>query len=194
MSDRMQHVDTSGQSTPPSSAGLIDQPIFKAMTQTLAWQEEMVRFTAARMRRDAELGQALVSARNWADAVKLQQEWASSVIRDYTQEATRLLDIASNIGTEIRQGAEEIGEAGANAARNATQAAAEVGREATNATTEIARGATARAGSAAAQIAEVASEAAEEATRSGTPAARPVAGNGGPGGRNKPADRPARRT
>jgi hypothetical protein len=200
MSETMQHADTSSETSTQSGAAFANQPVFEAMTRTLAWQEEMMRFTAARMRRDAELGQALVSARNWADAVKLQQEWASSVIHDYTQEAKRLLEIASSVGSEIGQSADELARAGGDVAQNAMQSAAEAGRAATDAATELARGATARAESAGTQAAEAGSEAVQratsgvaEATRSTTPPSARPANQSGPASRGKPSERSQRR-
>lgn len=200
MSEAMQHADTSSETSTQSGAAFANQPVFEAMTRTLAWQEEMMRFTAERMRRDAELGQALVSARTWADAVKLQQEWASSVIRDYTQEATRLLEIASRVGSEIGQNADEMVQAGANVAQDAARYTAEAGRAATDSAADLARGAAARAESVGARAAEAGSETAQsmtsgiaEATRSTTPPASRSANQSGAGSRGKPSDRSQRR-
>jgi hypothetical protein len=93
----------------------------------LAWHEEVMRFAATRLQRDSELGQALVSTRNWADAAKLQQEWAASALRDYTNETTRLFEIAADAGSKLTQdSARAAGSAGdivAHAARSTMDAA-----------------------------------------------------------------------
>lgn len=67
----------------------------------LAWQEELVRFTTARAQSDSELGQKLVACRNWADAAKLQQEWAASMAQDYFDEANRLAQLASKFSADL---------------------------------------------------------------------------------------------
>lgn len=86
----------------------------------LAWHEEVLRFAATRLQRDSELGQALANTRNWADAAKLQQEWATSALRDYTNETTRLLEIATDAGSKLTQdSARTAGAAGQMAAEAA---------------------------------------------------------------------------
>lgn len=86
----------------------------------LAWHEEVLRFAAARLQRDSELGQALANTRNWADAAKLHQEWATSALRDYQNETTRLFELAADAGSKLAQ--------------NSTQAAGAAGQMATDAT------------------------------------------------------------
>lgn len=86
----------------------------------LAWHEEVLRFAAARLQRGSELGQALANTRNWADAAKLHQEWAASALRDYTDETTRLLELAADAGSKLAQ--------------NSTQAAGAAGQMATDVT------------------------------------------------------------
>ena len=100
----------------------------------LAWHEEIMRFAAARLQRDTELGQALVSTRSWADAAKLQQEWAASAIRDYTNETTRLFEIAADAGSKLT-------EHSVPAASAVSRMATDTVREAARATTEATRSA-----------------------------------------------------
>lgn len=112
----------------------------------LAWHEEILRFAATRLQRGSELGQALASTRSWADAAKLHQEWAASAIRDYTNETTRLFEIAADAGSKITESsvpaAAAAGRMGAEAARSATEAARSTGEAATRATAEAAESAT----------------------------------------------------
>jgi hypothetical protein len=99
----------------------------------LAWHEEILRFTAERLQRDSELGQALANTRNWADAAKLHQEWATSTLRDYTNETTRLFEIAADAGSKLAQtsaqAASEAGQTATEAARSTTEAMADLGDE-----------------------------------------------------------------
>ena len=59
------------------------------------WQQEVARFTAARLDQDRRLQESLVACRNVADAMKLQQDWAFAAIKDYFEETNRLASIAS---------------------------------------------------------------------------------------------------
>jgi phasin protein len=99
----------------------------------LAWHDEVLRFAAERMQRDSELGQALASTRNWADAAKLQQEWAASMLRDYTTETTRLFEIAADAGSKMTQAsassAVEAGQTMAASTRSATEAMTDLADE-----------------------------------------------------------------
>jgi Phasin protein len=109
------------------AAGFFSGPMVDVVVRTtescgkayLAWHEEVLRFATARLQRDSELGQALANTRNWADAAKLQQEWAASAIRDYTNETTRLFEIAADAGSKIT---ESSGPATAAAGRMASDA------------------------------------------------------------------------
>jgi Phasin protein len=99
----------------------------------LAWHEEVLRFAAERMQRDSELGHALVNTHSWADAAKLQQEWAASTLRDYTNETTRLFEIAADAGSKITQvsasSAADAGQTMADATRSTTEAMADLADE-----------------------------------------------------------------
>ena len=99
----------------------------------LAWHEEILRFATERLQRDSELGQALANTRNWADAAKLQQEWAASALRDYTNETTRLFEIAADAGSKVTQAstsaAAEAGQTMADATRSTTEAMADLADE-----------------------------------------------------------------
>ncbi len=135
MSDTMrENVAAFGRGTAFFNNGF-NGPIVDTLVRTaesfgktcFAWQEEVFRFASARLQRDTELGQALVNTRNWADAAKLQQEWASSTIRDYTSEATRLLEIATQAQSDIMHASADIAPA---ATQRATEAAEPVMRRA----------------------------------------------------------------
>lgn len=124
------------------AAAFLNGPMVDALMRTtesyskacLAWHEEILRFAAERLQRDSELGQALANTRNWADAAKLHQEWASSALRDYTNETTRLFEIAADAGAKVAQtstqAAAEAGQAATEAARSTTEAAADMVDEA----------------------------------------------------------------
>lgn len=103
----------------------------------LAWHEEILRFAAERLQRDSELGHALASTRNWTDAAKLHQEWATSTLRDYTTETSRLFEIAADAGSKIAQtsasSAADAGEAVADAGRTTTETMGELSDEARSA-------------------------------------------------------------
>ena len=68
-----------------------------------AWQEEVIRFTSARLECDAELGHKLMACGNWAEAVNLQFDWAVNTARDYLNEANRLAQLASALGAKMMQ-------------------------------------------------------------------------------------------
>lgn len=69
----------------------------------MAWQQELTRFTTARLQRDGELGQKLLSAQNWADAMRIQQDWIKSAGQDYAEEANRLMQMAQKVSAEMMQ-------------------------------------------------------------------------------------------
>jgi len=126
------------------AAAFLNGPIVDALMRTtesyskacLAWHEEILRFAAERLQRDSELGQALASTRSWADAAKLHQEWATSALRDYTSETTRLFEIAADAGSKLAQtsaqAASEAGQTMTDAARSTTEAAVHMAEEARN--------------------------------------------------------------
>ena len=91
----------------------------------LAWHEEVLRFTAARLQRDSELGQALANTRNWADAAKLHQEWAASALRDYTSETTRLFELAADAGSKLAQSSTDAAGATGQMAADVTRSTME---------------------------------------------------------------------
>lgn len=132
------------------ATAFINGPMVDAVVRTtesygkacLAWHEEVLRFAAARLQRDSELGQALANTRNWADAAKLQQEWAASAIRDYTSETTRLFEIAADAGSKITETSvpamSAVGRMAGETARSTTSAAGEAMKSAADATSSAA--------------------------------------------------------
>ena len=66
-----------------------------------AWQQEVLRFATERLRKDSDTGWRLASCQNWADAAKVQQEWAQTTVEDYFAEANRLAQLASTLGTDL---------------------------------------------------------------------------------------------
>ena len=79
-----------------------------------SWQEELARFLDQRSRANQRSFQALISARDMADVVRIQQEWALQAATDYTEEVTRLTQLFTTLsltGTtpEVQQSATLIG-------------------------------------------------------------------------------------
>ena len=64
-----------------------------------AWQQELTRFTVARLKSDSELGQKLLSSQNWSDAIKLQQDWMAAAGQDYFDEARNLMQLAQEVSS-----------------------------------------------------------------------------------------------
>ena len=141
MTDVNQDMRDMGRDVNAMAAAFFSGPMVDAVVRTtesygkacLAWHEEVMRFAAERLQRDSELGQALVSTRSWADAAKLHQEWAASALRDYTNETTRLFEIASDAGAKMTQAsaatAEEAGQAAMDAGRSTTETMADLADE-----------------------------------------------------------------
>mgnify|MGYP006296516407 CR=1 FL=1 len=55
-----------------------------------SWQEEIARFVDQRSGANQRSFSALMSARDFADVFRVQQDWALQAATDYTEEATRL--------------------------------------------------------------------------------------------------------
>ena len=80
----------------PMSAGFWQAG--EAYTKACAdWQQELTRFTSARLEECRELQQALAKCRTMGDVAKLQQEWAMVAARAYITEATRLAGIFAKL-------------------------------------------------------------------------------------------------
>lgn len=73
------------------------------------WQQELSRFTTARLQRDSELGQKLLGCHDWSEAMKLQQEWLSAMGQDYFEEGNRLLQLVQKVGGDLTNGAANAG-------------------------------------------------------------------------------------
>jgi len=58
-----------------------------------AWQEEMLRFIAARFERDREAGASLAKCRTPADFAEVQKSWIMAAAQDYYDEANRLAQL-----------------------------------------------------------------------------------------------------
>jgi hypothetical protein len=110
MTKHVHHSNPSAAPTPFLAAPWFNVPMVDALTRAgesctkacQAWQEEVVRFTASRLECDSELGRKLVACRNWADAAKLQQDWAAITAQDYLNEANRMTQLASKFGAKVR--------------------------------------------------------------------------------------------
>ncbi len=65
------------------------------------WQQELVRFTTARIQTDTQHVQRLATCQNWADAARLHQEWALAAAQDFAKEANQLIQLASKLGSDL---------------------------------------------------------------------------------------------
>ncbi|MDH3469555.1 MAG: phasin family protein [Gammaproteobacteria bacterium] len=68
----------------------------RAFTNGLtALNSEVMSFATKRWGYDMNLSQSLTGCDNWAKASALQQNWAQQAMKDYAEEASRLMDMAS---------------------------------------------------------------------------------------------------
>lgn len=72
----------------------------------LEWQQEVARFASARIDGDLELARSLAQCQGVVDLVKLQQRWAATAVRDYSEETGQLMQIATRA---VREGTPEQG-------------------------------------------------------------------------------------
>jgi hypothetical protein len=63
----------------------------------MGWQEELARFTDLRLAGNRRTWEALMSSRDVAGALKIQQDWAVQAANDYTEEATRLARLVTSL-------------------------------------------------------------------------------------------------
>jgi hypothetical protein len=61
------------------------------------WQQEMARFLDMRLAENRRAWAALLSSRDLAGVMKVQQEWGLQAATDYTQEATRLARLVTTL-------------------------------------------------------------------------------------------------
>jgi hypothetical protein len=88
---------------PVTTAMMSTTDAVQACTEACAgWQREIAHFVDLRLAENRRSWQALTSARDVADMMKVQQEWGLQAASDYTREAarlTRLLTTLSLTGT-----------------------------------------------------------------------------------------------
>ncbi len=65
------------------------------------WQQELVRFTTARMQADSQHVQRLFTCQSWAEAARLHQVWATAAAQDFAKEANQLFQLASKLGADL---------------------------------------------------------------------------------------------
>jgi phasin protein len=70
------------------------QACFEACT---GWQQELARFADQRMAGNRHTWEALLSSRDLAGLLEVQQSWARQAATDYTQEATRLARLFTSL-------------------------------------------------------------------------------------------------
>ena len=66
------------------------------------WQDimtESVRFMTERLQKDMETQKAMLSCKSPAELLQLQTEFFQDAMKDYTDEATRMLTLMSSTGT-----------------------------------------------------------------------------------------------
>lgn len=61
------------------------------------WQQEFVKFSQQRLAENQRAWAALLSSRDLASVLKVQQEWGLQAATDYTREATRLASIGTSL-------------------------------------------------------------------------------------------------
>src|SRR5262245_42433568 len=88
---------------PVTSTMVSASDALQACTEACAgWQQEIAHFVDLRLAENRRTWEALMSARDVAAVVKVQQEWSLQAATDYAQEAvrlTRLLTTLSLTGT-----------------------------------------------------------------------------------------------
>jgi hypothetical protein len=177
MSDNVRHFNASTA----SSAAAVNQAALQTVRQTtesvFAWQRELVRFATTRLKRDADFGQALATARTWTDAVKLQQDWAQAAIEDYTEETRRLMEIASSSAETLAKTGEETSRAVGGFAHEAARHGEHMAQSAAGTAVEIGGAATETVRAAASSATDTA-RAAQNAVRDMNEAARERAKRG----------------
>lgn len=67
------------------------------LAATTAFEQEMLRFWAARLQRDLATGAALWQARDPQTIAKLQSEWAATAMQDYAEQYARLIGLAFDL-------------------------------------------------------------------------------------------------
>src|SRR5262245_28552052 len=81
----------STMSGPATTAMISATDALQACTEAcVGWQQEVAHFVDLRLAENRRSWEALTSARNVADIMKVQQEWGLQAAADYTREATRL--------------------------------------------------------------------------------------------------------
>ncbi len=106
-----QHSESSVTASPFPWLAELNGSALSALTRTgeccgkacVEWQQEVARFTTARLQSDSQVGQQLLACQNWADAAKVQSDWIASLMRDYADEANRLVQLASKLGADLTQ-------------------------------------------------------------------------------------------
>ena len=94
-----------------ADATALAQPLAEAMAECgeacskgfAQWQDEVARFTQARLQRNSELADAMAHCRDVNDMVGLQQEWLKAASQDYLQQTARMMGIASRLTQDWMQ-------------------------------------------------------------------------------------------
>jgi hypothetical protein len=68
-----------------------------------ACQREMLEFMSHRLEKDGETMREAITCRNLGDALAVQTRWIDETLRDYSNEATRLLEIYTGAGEHADQ-------------------------------------------------------------------------------------------
>lgn len=62
------------------------------------WQGEIARFADRRLAENRRTWTALLSSTDLGSALKIQQQWGLQAASDYTEEATRIVRLATSVG------------------------------------------------------------------------------------------------
>lgn len=63
----------------------------------VGWQQELARFADLRLTGNRRTWEALLSSRDLASTLKVQQDWAVQAATDYTEEAARLTRLVTSL-------------------------------------------------------------------------------------------------
>jgi hypothetical protein len=63
----------------------------------IGWQQELARFADVRLAGNRRTWEALLTSRDVAGALKIQQDWAVQAANDYSEEATRLARLVTSL-------------------------------------------------------------------------------------------------
>ena len=95
-----------------AAIGMISKACEAYMNGFAEVNAEAMNFMSARLRQDAELGQALAECRDWNAMTSLQQNWSRKAMEDYAAETRKLMELNSRVMTDgwnsVRNASKEV--------------------------------------------------------------------------------------